>query len=229
MRHKQLRGADLHAPSSELIENNTGATLSILKAVKFNGMGTLYPQIVLADSTTDIIRGITQADIETGTTGYITSLGFLNNVDTHLWSVNSLLYCDDSGNVTNAPNNLPIATVLKQDAVNGIIYVISTGIIKTDLDALTFPDALSLELAWDITHPSFYTEISYDVNGRITNTDVYDTSAKTLHIFNKTFTYTGALMTKVVITRVYDSKSVEKDITYDGNGKPLTITRTYSA
>ena len=115
--HKTLRGSDLHAPSSELIENNTGSTIPVLKAVRFNGMGTLYPQVVLANSTTDIIRGITQSDVLTGTTGYITSLGFLNGVNTSSWPVNTTLYSDNSGNITNAPNNLPVATVLKQDAV----------------------------------------------------------------------------------------------------------------
>jgi hypothetical protein len=142
--------------------------------------------------------------------------------------VNTTLYCDNSGNITNAPNNLPVATVLKQDAVLGIIYVISTGIIKADLDALTFPDALSLELSWDINNPSFYTEISYDIGGRMTGSDTWDTSSKGLHIFNKVFTYTGSLLTRAVITRVYDGKEIQKDIVYDGLGKVLNITRTYT-
>lgn len=228
MKHKLLRGTDLHAPSSELIENNTGATIPQLKAVKFNGMGAVYPQIVLANSSSDIIRGITQSDVLTATTGYITSLGFLNNVNTSAWTVNTLLYADDSGNITNAPNNLPVASVLKQDAVAGIIYVISTGIIKADLDSLTFPDALSLELGWDINNPSFYTEPTYDINGRIVASDTWDSSAKALHIFNKVLTYTGSNLTKVVLTRVYDGKVLEKDIVYNGSNQVLNITRTYT-
>ena len=228
MLHRTLRGSDLHAPSSELIENNTGSTVLALKAVKFNGMGALYPQIVLANSNIDVIRGVTQADIATGTTGYITSLGFLNNVNTAVWPVNTMLYADASGNLTNSPINLPIATVLTQDAALGIIYVISTGIIKADLDNLTFPDALSLELAWDISHPSFYSEQTYDLSGRITQTDIWDTPAKGLHIFNKAYTYTGSLLTKALVTRVYDGKTVEKDLNYDINGRIINVTRTYT-
>jgi len=228
MKHKNLRGRDLHAPSSELIENNTGSTIPILKAVKFNGMGALYPQIMLANSSVDIIRGITQSAIVSGTTGFITSLGFLNDVNTSAWPVNTMLYADSSGNITNAPINLPIATVLKQHATNGIIYVISTGILKSDLDALTFPDSLSLELAWDINNPSFYTEPTWDINGKITQSDVWDSPSKTLHLFTKVYTYTGAYLTKSVITRIYDGKKIQKDITYDINNRVSNIIRVYT-
>ena len=226
--HRKLRGADLHAPSSELVENNTGSLIPIFRAVKFNGMGSLYPQVVIADSSVDVIRGITQTDIVTGTAGYITSLGFLNNVNTTAWAPNTTLYADSSGIITSSPTNLPVATVLKQDPLYGIVYVNSTGILKSDLDALEFPDPLSLELAWDIHHPSFYTEPSYDINGRITQSDIWDTSAKALHLFSKVYTYTGVNLTKVVVTRVYDGKSLEKDIVYDINNRMLNITRTYS-
>jgi hypothetical protein len=229
MIHKNLRGQDLHSPSSELIENNSGSTIPVLKAVKFNGMGTLYPQIVLANGVTDVIRGVTQAALLTTTTGYITSLGFLNNVDTSAWAVNTVLFADTSGNVTSSPSGLPLATVLKQDAVNGIIYVNSTGITKGDLDALQFPDALSLELAWTSNYPSFYTEATYDVGGKLTRSDVWDTSSKTLHIFSKVFTYTGALVTEVLVTREYDGQTLQKNIVYDINGKVSNVTRIYTA
>ena len=226
--HRNLRGSDLHSPSTELVENNSGSTIAQMKVVKFNGVGSVYPQIALANSNIDIIRGITQADILTGATGYITSLGFLNNVNTSLWPVNTVLYGDSFGNVTNVPTGLPIATVLKQDTLLGIIYVFSTGIIKADLDALTFPDSLSLELAWDISHPSFYSEPTYDINGRITRTDVWDTPAKALHIFSKVFTYTGNNLTQVLTSRLYDGKTILKVVGYDINNRIINVTRTYT-
>ena len=228
MKHKNLRGADLHSPSSELIENNTGSTLNSLAVVTFNGMGTLYPQVRLANSNNDIVRGVAQSPITTGTAGYITSLGFLNGVNTSAWPANTVLYCDNAGNLTSTMYNLPIAAVLFQDAVNGIIYVNSIGITQVDLDGLTFPDALSLELAWDIAYPSFYSEPTYDISGRITSYDIWDTSAKAVHIFNKTFTYTGANITKVVVTQLINGKSLEKDIVYNGSGQVLHVTRIYT-
>ena len=227
MMHRDLRGKSLHAPSNELVENNTGSTIPVLKAVKFSGMGALYPQITLANTNTDVIRGVTQSAIATGTTGYITSFGFLNNVNTSSWPVNTLLYGDASGNVTNAPIGLPIGSVLKQDATNGIIYINSTGIIKSDLDALTFPDPLSLELAFDINNPSFYTEPTYNM-GKITRSDIWDSPSKTLHIFSKVYTYTGPNLTQVVITREYDGKTLTKNITYDMSNRVVSINRTYT-
>lgn len=226
--HRNLRGADLHSPSSELVENNSGSTINVLVAVKFNGIGTLYPQVIPANSSVDIIRGVTQASFPTGTVSYVTSLGFLNGVNTSAWPVNTTLYADNSGNITNAPNNLPVATVLAQDAVNGIIYVNSTGITAGELDALQFPDSLSLELAWDILYPSYYSEPTYNGSGQITAYDIWDTSAKALHIFNKTFTYTGTNITEVLITRVYDGKTLQKNLTYNGSGQVLNVTRIYT-
>ena len=66
------------------------------------------------------------------------------------------------------------------------------------------------------------------MSGRITSYDIWDTSAKALHIFNKTYTYTGANITKVVVTRVYDSKSIEKDITYNMSNQVTSVTRIYT-
>ena len=203
--HRTLRGQDLHSPSSELIENNSGSTIPILTAVKFNGMGTVYPQIVVADGATDIIRGVTQA-----------------------WTVGTILYASSVGALTSAPSGLPLASVLAQDTVNGIIYVNNLGVTKGDLDALQFPDALSLELAWSANYPSFYSEPTYDINGKLTASDIWDSAAKVIHIFHKAYTYVGANVTKVVVTRVYDGQKIEKDLTYDINGRLLTVTRTYT-
>jgi hypothetical protein len=229
MLHRNLRGqSELHSPTSELIENNSGSTIPFLVATKFNGIGSLYPQIVIANGVTDVIRGITQSDIDSGTAGYITSLGFMNGINTSAWLVGTTLYASSAGVIGTTPSGLPLASVLSRDATNGIIYVNSLGITKADLDALEFPDALSLELAWTTLYPNFYTELTYDINGRVTQSNVWDSVAKVVHVFNKTFTYTGALVTKVVVTRVYDGQTLEKDIVYDMSGKVLNITRIYT-
>jgi hypothetical protein len=228
MKHRNLRGADLHAPSSELVENNTGTTIGVLKAVKFNGMGTLYPQIVLSNSATDVMRGITQSSIVSGSTGYITSLGLMNGVDTSAWSAGTTLYADTSGNITSTVINTPVGSVLFQDAVNGIIYVNSIGITKAELTALQFPDALSMELAWDILYASNYGEPTYDISGKITQYNIWDSAAKTVHVFNKTFTYTGTNITTVLVTRVLDGQTLQKNITYNVGNQVTSVTRTYT-
>lgn len=127
MLHRNLRGSDLHSPSTELVENNSGSLISKLKVVGFTELGAAYPQIFVADSTVDIVRGVVQCDILNGKTGYITCLGFLNECDTSAWTPGTELYGDASGNLTSVVTGLPVAIVLKQDVNNGILYVDTYG------------------------------------------------------------------------------------------------------
>lgn len=182
----------------------------------------------MASGAVDVVRGITQAEIKNGKTGYITALGFLTAVNTSSWAPGTKLYADTSGNITSTPTGLPLAMVMKQDAVNGVVYIENTGVTKGDLDSLTFPDALSMELAWSISYPEFYTEVVYDINNIVQDVNTYDSSSKTLHIFNKHYTYSSGLPTKIEITRVYDGQKITKDIVYDINGYILNVTRTYT-
>ncbi len=141
MKHSALRGSDLHSPSNELVENNTGSTIPKFRAVTFTSMGVAYPQIVLANGAVDLIRGITQSDIVNGGVGYITALGFLNNVNTSSWVVGTKLYAQASGVIGSTATGLPVGVVIKQDATVGIVYVENTGITKSDLTDLIVPDA----------------------------------------------------------------------------------------
>lgn len=226
-KHRSLRGADLHAPSSELVENHSGATIPVLKAVTFDGMGTVYPQIRLASSAVDTIRGITQAEILNDAAGYVTALGFLNGVNTSAWTVNTRLYANTTGDISSTSSGLPVGVVLKQDTVNGIIYVDNTGITKSDLDALEFPDSLSLELQWSVSFPNYYSEPAYDINNKITRVDIWNNPSKSIHIFSKVFTYTGAQITDVLITRETDGQTLQKIITYTG-AFVTNVTRVYT-
>lgn len=229
MKHSTLRGADLHSPSTELVENNSGSTIPKFRAVTFSNIGTAYPQITVANGTIDLIRGITQSDIANGAVGKITALGFLNDVDTSAWAPGTKLYAHSGGVLQAAAAGLPVGIVLKQHATTGVVYIENTGVTKGDLEALQFPDALSLELQWFPNNPAFYTEPTYDVNNNITQVNIYDTSAKTFHIFNKTYTYNVSnQITKVEITRVFDNIKITKLITYNVNGFITSVTRTYT-
>src|SRR5581483_561008 len=127
--HKNLRGNDLHAPSTELIENNTGSTLTKLTVVAFNGMGTVYPQVQVADPNIYRNFGVVQDDILTGKSGYITCLGFMFNIDTSPWLVGTVLYSTASGALSSTPLGTAVAVVTKQDAATGVMYVMAvTGI-----------------------------------------------------------------------------------------------------
>jgi hypothetical protein len=182
---------------------------------------------MVANSTTDVIRGITSSDILNGTTGYITCIGFMNGINTSAWPVNTTLYANTSGVLTTLATGLPVAVVLLQDATNGIIYINNYGVTETIINNLTFPTALSLELAWNIAYPSFYGEPTYTA-GKITSYDIWDTSAKAVHIFNKTYTYTGINITQVVVTSLIGGQTLTKNLTYNGSNQVTSVTRIYT-
>lgn len=121
--HKNLRGLDLHAPSNELIENQSGSTLTKLKVVHLDGMGTIYPKVAVANPSIFANFGIVSADILPGRVGYVTAFGFMFDVDTSAWVVGAELYSDASGNLTTTANGGVVASVIKQDADFGVLYV----------------------------------------------------------------------------------------------------------
>ena len=94
--------------------------------------------------------------------------------------------------------------------------------------ASTLPDPLSLELQYYLSNPSFYTELSYNASDQVVDTDIWDSSSKTTHIFNKHLTWADSQVTSVLITRIIDGKTLQKDIAYDGYGKIINVTRTYT-
>jgi len=124
MFHKDLAGTDLHGPSQQIVQNDTGATIpGPLKCVKFVGMGTLYPEVAVAIGGVDVVRGVTQAAIPTGMGSYIWCLGFMYNVNTAAWGVGTFLFCDASGNLSTTPLGPKIATVIAQDATAGVLFL----------------------------------------------------------------------------------------------------------
>jgi hypothetical protein len=128
MFHKDLASYDLHAPSQQLIENNSGSTIpGPLKCVTFNGMGLNFPQIRIANGSVDKVRGLTEAAIPTGMASYIWCLGFMFNVNTSSWGEGTFLFCDASGNLTTTPTGSLIATVIAQDATAGVLFLEGMG------------------------------------------------------------------------------------------------------
>lgn len=123
MLHKNIRGKSLHAPSNEIVENHTGATIAKMKVVAFNGMGTLFPQVQLAEPGVNVNFGVMQADLVDGEAGYITCLGFMLDVDTSAWLVETELYADASGNLSPTPEGPIVAIVIKSHATEGVLYV----------------------------------------------------------------------------------------------------------
>src|SRR6478752_6944061 len=122
--HKDLKGRDLHAPSQEFLENNTGSTITKLKVVSLDGMGAVYPQMKLCNPVAFPAFGIANDDVLTGKAGYVTCLGFMYNLDTSAWVPGTQLFSTTTGDLsTSAPpasNNTAVAFVVRQHAVFGI-------------------------------------------------------------------------------------------------------------
>jgi len=123
MFHSKLRGSDLHAPSRELLENQTGNTLTKLTVVTLDGMGTVYPKMRINNAPLDNPFGILESDVTTGQSAFITCLGFMTNINTSAWAPGQALYGDSNGVLNTNPSGDIVATVIKQDAQYGIIYV----------------------------------------------------------------------------------------------------------
>lgn len=145
MLHSRLMGDDLHSPSNEIVENITGSTIAGLRCVKFDGFGTHFPTISIATPLIDVVRGVTQTDILTGKVGIITSLGFMTCIDTSAWGVGTRLYCSAGGVLSTTVLGLPIATVIKSSATEGILYIDNTGITLADISSA------ANTLSWKIT------------------------------------------------------------------------------
>ena len=123
MLHKKLQSKDLHAPTQELVENSTGGVIPALRAVKYSQIGALYPEVVLADGGVDFVRGVTLNDIQDASAGSIFCLGFARGVNTSSWVVGTKLYADSSGVISSTVNGPALATVYKQHATLGVIYI----------------------------------------------------------------------------------------------------------
>lgn len=121
--HKHLRGADLHSPSNELVENNTGSTLTKMKVVSLSGIGTTYPQVILCNPSVNTPIGIIQSDMLTGTYGIISTLGLMYGLDTSAWAIGTHIYSDVNGNLSAIPHQNPVAFVVKSHATTGVLYV----------------------------------------------------------------------------------------------------------
>lgn len=119
------------------VRNRTGSTIPNGTAVMFAGAeqengSRLLCAPMLADGTYPslYIMGITTEDIADGAEGFVTSWGYVNDLNTSMFNVGDVLYVSPTvpGGLTNikptSPNNCIVAAaVTKKDATNGRIMV----------------------------------------------------------------------------------------------------------
>jgi hypothetical protein len=123
MFHSRLKGRDLHSPSNEIVENQTGVTIPALRVIRLLSQGTVYPQVTLANPSLYVNFAVTYDAIPNGKSGQACAFGFMVGVDTSVWPVGTILYSDNSGNLTTVANGGIVALVIKQDPEDGVMYV----------------------------------------------------------------------------------------------------------
>lgn len=162
-----------------------------------------------------------------------------DDVVVNIYQISTNVYSDNNALLTEI-NNIEnsLGSIVKPDGYwkgfSGTNHLDSTTSFEDALKVLDQVEssgstsaALNLELQWEETYPSFYTELNYDIDNRISIVDIWDSSSKSIHIFNKQYTYTNNLLTTVLITRVQDNKTLLKTINYS-NEIIVSIDRVYT-
>jgi hypothetical protein len=124
--HKNLDYSDNHAPSNQQIENNSGAIIAKGTVVRLDGFGVAFPRVKIANPASYANFGIAQADILVGSRGIVTCLGLMRGLNTLAFTVGSALYSTSAGALSTTPLGPVVATVLKQDSTDGILYVVAS-------------------------------------------------------------------------------------------------------
>ena len=107
-------------------------------------------------------------------------------------------------------NNTNTVTVENPQTIQGAVNNNSNSI-----------EALELEL--QSISLSKFKQFTYDVNGNITDKDIYEDSTLSQHIFNVVYTYTGDDITTITVTRISDNFVFTIELSYDVNGNLTDI------
>jgi len=107
-------------------------------------------------------------------------------------------------------NNISTVTVENPQTIQGAVNNNSNAI-----------EALELEL--QSSSLLKFKQFTYDVNGNITDKDIYEDSSLSQHIFNVVYTYTGDDITTITVTRISDNFVFTKTLSYDVNGNLTDI------
>ena len=77
---------------------------------------------------------------------------------------------------------------------------------------------------------TYYHEVNYTAGGDVSAIEVYATSAKTTHLYSRSFTYDASgNLTQILTTDQQNAGvSLTKTITYSGSGDIASVTRAYN-
>lgn len=107
------------------VRNSDSETIYPLMCAKLVDFSDQLPNVMLGRPTDDIV-GISVGTIQPGGVGIVAVLGLVTGFPVS-WPAGTLLYCDTSGNLTDIPTGPYVATVLRQNGTNGVLYVNCVG------------------------------------------------------------------------------------------------------
>jgi len=124
-------GTHWHPVSSENIALTILAGENLVKGdvVKVTGWnnGQDLPEVVKTTSAADTAFAVITATVTSGSLGYATNTGIVQDVNTAAYSVGAILYANGSGGFTSTKptsgHYQPVAYVLRANASNGVYYV----------------------------------------------------------------------------------------------------------
>ncbi len=126
------------------------------------------------------------------------------------------------------------------DPLGGIVQIAASPIhtheiadisgLQDALDAASGGTINNLDEMFTSARAAYYHEVNYTAGGDVSAIEVYATSAKTTHLYSRTFTYdaSGNLTQILTTDRQNPGVSLTKSLTYTAGGDLSTITRTYS-
>ena len=121
------------------VKNNTGATITNGSAVYLSGEDATVPTIVKATAATEIgsyAVGLATHDIETGTTGYVTTRGLVQGIDTSSLTAGERIHVGvTAGTIQTAAPTYPYFTT---DIGICLVSNASTGCVYVDVQAHVF-------------------------------------------------------------------------------------------
>ncbi len=124
-------GTNWHPVSSENVALTVLAGENLVKGdvVKITGWnnGQDLPEVVKTTSAADTAFAVITATVSSGSMGYATNTGIVQDVNTAAYSVGTILYANGSGGFTSTKptsgHYQPVAFVLRANASNGVYYV----------------------------------------------------------------------------------------------------------
>lgn len=141
-----------------VMANATGSTFLNGKVIGFAGSadGRIKGQYYIADGTMPAIYlvGVATMDIPNGTEGYVTTYGYVRDLDTSAWSAGDILYAspDTAGELTNVKPTVPditvpVAAVVTSHATQGIIIVRPTHTLPLFYGAFSDTNSQNISVA----------------------------------------------------------------------------------